>query len=170
MAMAGASERDGTEKRVLAGRGHADDPERLVHRHRHGAHRHVVYSAVIFVGPGGKGEQALDGTQPTSSPASSAEAPVMARMRSENSARRASKVLADEVKDLRLEMAGLVGPAERLAGGLDGVADILAVAVAHFTKCLAFRVEHLAGITAESPRACLPPIYILAVRSIPEVS
>ena len=58
--------------------------------------------------------------------------PVCALMRAANSSRAVVEVLGEEVEDLRAVVGGGRAPAERGAGGFDGVADVLAVAVADF--------------------------------------
>ena len=64
-------------------------------------------------------------------------------------------------------MRGRGAPAGRLARRLDRVADVLAIAEARLAERAALGIEHAVGGAAESGRACLPPMYILGVRSMP---
>src|SRR5690606_36991484 len=56
------------------------------------------------------------------------------------------EVLGEEIEDLRAVVRRGGGPAERGAGGFDGVADVLAVAVADFADQGAIGAVNGAGI------------------------
>ena len=56
------------------------------------------------------------------------------------------EVFGEEIEDLRAVVGGGGGPAERGAGGFDGVADVLAVAVADFADQRAGGAVDRAGI------------------------
>ena len=100
----------------------------------------LVHGALVFVGPGGEGEQALDGGVDLGRRLGLALAPVSSRRRSANSSRAGVEVLGEVVEDLRAVVRGGRAPSPaRLARRLDGVADVLAVALADFADELAVR-------------------------------
>ncbi len=103
-----------------------------------------MYRAIVFVGPAGKCEEAFDreGNFPRA---------IFTGLRLDAGRELVApivEVFGQEIEDLGARMRGGGGPAQRCTGCLDGVADILAIAVADFADQLACRIEHGAGIAA----------------------
>ena len=109
--------------RVIRAEG-TDHAHRFLHRQRDAANGHAMRLPVIFVGPGGIGEEAPDGGVHFLGAGAAAGEGVDA-MGEFIAARR--QVLGDVIEDLGAQVAGGGGPAFGGPGGLDGVADILAV-------------------------------------------
>ncbi len=120
--------------------------------------RRVVDGAVIFVGPAGEGEEAFDGGGDFLGRARLS--PVCAVMRAANSSRAVFEVFGEEIEDLRAVVGRGRGPAEGGAGGFDGVADVLAVALADFADELAVRAVDGAGVAAVRARLLAADIHL----------
>ena len=134
----------------------ADDADGLDHGGGDGAQRRIVHGAIIFVGPAGKGEEALDR-------GGDFRGAVLAGLRLDAGGEFVAavvEVFGEEIEDLRAAMGRGRAPAEGGAGRFDGVADILAVALADFADELAVGAEHGAGIAAIGPGLLAADIHL----------
>src|SRR5689334_20359895 len=147
----GRDERDKAEQRALVGADQAYDADWLVRRQRHAAHRRGMNRAVVLVGPGAVGEEPLDARlhlarrviAPAASHAEYALSELFGAGR---------KVLCKVVENLRAQVSGSAGPAAGRVRRLDGVADVLAVALADLAEVVAARAEDGSAVAAVGSR------------------
>src|SRR5690348_11709836 len=120
----------------------------FVHGDGDAAHRGIVHAAVEFVGPGRVGKNALDAETDFLGGLFLAHGGSETTRDFRSTLR---KIFGNVIEDLRAIVSRGFGPGFRFASGLDGVADVLAIAEGRFAEQFAFssaNLDAVAGIRA----------------------
>ena len=152
----GCRQRDQAEQGCFRGTDHADHADRFIEGRGNSMHRRLMHRAVIFVGPGGVGEQPLKADIDLSSGIGISGHRADPRGELGMSG---GQVFRDIVEDLSPVMAAGTGPAGLFMRGLHGIADILAAAGRNLAQQLAADAIH--GLTVAAVRPGLPAADIM---------
>jgi hypothetical protein len=155
----GRHQRDRPQKRRVVGGEEADDADGFAHGQRHAPDRDGFRRAVELVGPGGVGEEAVDGGRDLRLRAGGRRAGQVAEASGELVGA-GREVLGDVIEDLRAEVPGGLRPSACVPRRLHRVADILSVADPGMAeKLAALRIDGL-RIAAVGTRLLAADIHL----------
>ncbi len=149
--MAGARRGDEAEERIVVGADDGDDADRFMNGEGQAADRRRMDAAFELVGPGAIGEEAVDGRFDFASGIGVRYAALIDNAAGEL-AGADGEILGEIIEHLGAGMLRGGRPAFRLAGGLDGVAYVLAVAVARLADQVTGGISDFHRIAAVGAR------------------